>query len=182
MSIGVILNIVIGILLVVTIIYCFILSRRIANFNSSKNDLSKFLNEFGKSIAQAEKNIMELKEMGTQADENLKSQIKKAKFLANDLSFLTEKGENVAETLDSKITMSRDIYRKFAADSIIMQSPAVNIAKQQREDFYKMKAAPSSNNDHQSASKPSSNLNKKSVLDSLLKQIAQKKAEINSEI
>lgn len=180
MSVGVILNIIIGILLIITIIYCFILSRRIANFNSSKNELSKFLEDFSRSIIRAEKNIAELKEMGNQADENLKGQIKKAKFLANDLSFLTEKGETVAETLDSKISMSRDIYRKFAADSVIMQSPAANIAKKQTEDFFKAKSNGASAHDHQSVSKPSSNVNKKGVLDNLLKQIAQKKSEINA--
>ena len=108
----IILNILISLLLVITIIFCFSLSRRISRFNSNKKELARFLLDFNDAIKKAEGNINMLKEMGTQVDDNLKSQIKKARFLANDLSFLSEKGESVAQNLESTITISRDLRRK----------------------------------------------------------------------
>jgi hypothetical protein len=178
MSVGFTLNIIIALLLIITIFYCIRLSKRIANFNSSKTELSKFLDEFNKSILRAEKNIVELKNLGNNVDDNIQTQIKKARFLANDLSFLAEKAENVAVTLENKINMSRDIYRKVAADSIITQSTAQGKVGVKGEEVFR--ARNQSGVDYQSGSKPNPNASKKGALDNLLRQIAQKKTEINS--
>ncbi len=175
MTIEIILNIVISTLLAITVILGVKLGKRISAFNTSKEELGKFLVEFNNSILRAEKNINELKATGTQVDENLKAQIKKARFLANDLSFLAEKGESVASSLEEKISMSRDIYRKNMADST---AKATRIAN------------PSLNTESATASRPkiseASSVKepavpgKKNALDELLRQIAKKRDEIVS--
>ena len=117
MNIDITFDIIISALLFIVAVYSIILGRRISRFNSTKVELVKFLDDFNSSISRAEKNINELKEMGSAVDENLKSQIKKARFIANDLSFLSEKGEGVANSLESKISMSREMYRKIVSES-----------------------------------------------------------------
>lgn len=167
----IILNVVIAGLLVITIIFCLVLSRRIASFNSNKTDLAKFLLEFNDSIRKAEGNINQLKEMGTNVDENLKAQIKRARFLANDLSFLSEKGESVAQNLESKISMSRDTHRRLSTEN------SAGASGRQREIVsgdspYRPKqvAAPTA---EKSLISPS----KRQALDALLQEIAKKKSE-----
>lgn len=157
-----VLNIVISVLLVIIIILFIVFSKRIAVFNSSKKELAKFLEDFQSSIVRAERNINELKAMGDQVDENLKSQIKKARFLANDLSFLTEKGESVANTLDNKISLSRGASQgKTSSGSMSSGVKSKSLVNHS--------ATPSKNQ---------MSPTKKQALDSLLKQIAKKKNEL----
>ncbi len=174
MTLEITLNIVISFLLAITVILGIKLGKRINAFNKSKEELSKFLIDFDSSIVRAEKNINELKATGTQVDENLKSQIKKARFLANDLSFLSEKGENVASTLEDKISMSRDMYRK-----VMTAEPARNSAPSRPSN-------PSLNTETALPQKTKSpdapkegNTNKKNALDDLLRQIAKKREEVS---
>ncbi len=173
----VILNVVISLLLLITIAFCLSLSRRISTFNSSKTELAKFLLEFNNSIQRAEKNINQLKEMGSMVDDNLKAQIKRARFLANDLSFLSEKGETVAQNLEGKISMSRDANRKMAEASLGVQP----VAKQNREvpsgdtSFRPRQAAMAEPSDKNLIS-PS----KRQALDALLQEIARRRNDADN--
>ncbi len=116
----VILDIVVGFLLLITISYAWKLNRRIAIIQKSKQDLNQFLTEFNHAIERADHNIEQLKLMSQETDSQLIEQINKARYLANDLSFLMEKGESVADALEHYITTSRDI-RKSGANA---QPPA----------------------------------------------------------
>ncbi len=175
----IILNVVIALLLVITIIFCLVLSKRISAFNSNKNDLKRFLTDFNEAIHKAEGNINLLKEMGSNVDENLKAQIKRARFLANDLSFLSEKGENVAQNLEGKISLSRDIHRRVSSENLI-NSNAIN--KQARdiisgEEPFRPKQPvaqqqPVTQNNNQVST------SKRIALDALLQEIARKKSEL----
>ena len=166
-NVDVILNLVIALLLVITIIFCLNLSRKISAFNSNKTDLAKFLLEFNDSIKKAEGNINLLKEMGSNVDENLKSQIKRARFLANDLSFLAEKGENVAQNLETKLSISRDVSKKIATENSVSTPPRdVSISEET--------SRPRTNteiNPKKSKMSPS----KRQALDALLQEIAKRK-------
>ncbi len=172
MTLEISLNIVISILLAITVILGIKLGKRINAFNKSKEELAKFLIDFNSSIERAERNINELKATGTQVDENLKSQIKKARFLANDLSFLSEKGENVASTLEDKISMSRDMYRKVMVSETSVRSNQV------------VKNNPALNTETATLQKPriseapKDNVGKKNALDELLRQMAKKREEV----
>lgn len=177
-----ILNIIVSVLLVVIIVLFIVFSRRIAVFNASKKELAIFLEGFQQSILRAERNINELKAMGDQVDENLKSQIKKARFLANDLSFLTEKGENVANSLDNRISMSRDLTKKVPntnnprgdkSTPITQAISAVDSAVRNKN------MANSGDNIASGKAKNQMSPTKKQALDSLLRQIAKKKSELS---
>ena len=176
--IDVILNVFIALLLLITIVFCLILSRRISAFNSNKKDLGKFLLDFNDSIMKAEKNINLLKEMGSQVDENLKVQIKRARFLANDLSFLSEKGETVAQNLEGKIHLSRDVQKKIVSDNLVNNS----ISNRTREttikepipnaDSFKPKTTSNAVSE-----KSLINPSKRQALDALLQEIAKRKSK-----
>lgn len=104
---------IITILLVVTISYCWRLSKKIALLNESRHELNQFLENFNSAIFRAENNITQLKVLGGDADEKLCEHIQKARFLANDLSFLMDKGEHVADDLEHKISISRSVSRNI---------------------------------------------------------------------
>ena len=173
--VDIILNVVIALLLVITIVFCLVLSKRISSFNSNKNDLKKFLLDFNESIQKAEKNINLLKDLGSNVDENLKAQIKRARFLANDLSFLSEKGETVAQSLEGKISISRDMNRRVTTENLINPQVAARTREilSGEEPFRPKQPTPQqaqpSNNQMSTA--------KRQALDALLQEIARKKSE-----
>ncbi len=173
MTLEITLNIVICFLLAITAVLGVRLGKKISSFNQTKQELEKFILAFNDSIQRAENNVNELKATGTMVDENLKAQIKKARFLANDLSFLSEKAENVASQLDDKISSSREIYRKVMVENP-QNAQAKNIHSQNL-DFN-----PTQKN-NLSASKDANSPSKKNALDALLKQIAKKKEEITKQ-
>jgi hypothetical protein len=174
--IDVILNVFIALLLLITIIFCLILSKRISVFNSNKKELGKFLLDFNDSIIRAEKNINLLKEMGSQVDENLKAQIKRARFLANDLSFLSEKGEVVAQNLEGKIHLSRDVQKKIVSDNLINNNFRKELPVKDsivNSESFKPKASVNTNSEKTMIS-PS----KRKALDAILQEIAKRKSEV----
>ncbi len=174
-NIDILLNVGIGLLLVITIIFCLNLTRKISAFNSNKTELAQFLLDFNDSIHRAEKNINLLKELGSNVDENLKAQIKRARFLANDLSFLSEKGESVAQNLEGKINITRDLNRKAATDNAINSQ---NLQRQAREILSGDEPSrPTTRPVNQGAAPVRNQMSpsKRQALDALLQEIARRK-------
>jgi hypothetical protein len=104
-----ILDIVVSILLFTTIVYCWRLSKKIATLRENRKELEIFLKEFNDSINRASVSIATLKTLTQDADGKLKDKIDKARFLANDLSFLSYKGSGVADKLEGFIASSRTV-------------------------------------------------------------------------
>ncbi len=100
---------IIALLLVVTIGYSWRLSKKLTAFKDSKKELDYFVQEFNQAIAHADYSIGTLKTLSKEADENLQDHIEKARFLANDLSFLAHKGDNVANKLEEYIATSHAV-------------------------------------------------------------------------
>lgn len=100
---------IIALLLVVTIGYSWRLSKKLSAFKDSKKELDYFVKEFNQAIAHADYSIGTLKTLSKEADENLQDHIEKARFLANDLSFLAHKGDNVANKLEEYIATSHAV-------------------------------------------------------------------------
>ncbi len=107
MMASVALDITIAVLLLVTIGYCWKLSRRITILHQSKAELNTFIENFNSAIIRAESNIEELKAQGETADKNLKEQINEARMLVNDLTFLADRSNKIADNLEEQIKLTR---------------------------------------------------------------------------
>lgn len=94
-------------LLLITIVYCWRLSKKITALNNSRKELRGIISEFDKAIYRADTSITNLKKLSVEADNQLQKHIEKARFLTNDLAFLTHKGDNIADRLEGYISKSR---------------------------------------------------------------------------
>jgi hypothetical protein len=183
---GIILDILIALLMLVTIGFCYRLSKKITVLNSSKSEMIKFLQEFDGAINRAESNINELKAMGTQVDETLKQQLKKARFLANDLSFLTDKGETIAENLEKKLAEAKAISRQQTQSNYnenSYQNLQHNSQQRIQSNFNPMQVNRRPQMTPQKEADPSQNLmspSKKLALETILEEIA-KRRSINTQ-
>lgn len=138
MNLSLIMDGTIALLLVVTIIYCAILMRKLNNLRSAQSELRQIIKGFGDAIAKAETSIHELRKAGDEAaqalDEridtrrrDLEAQISKATELANDLEFMTDAGNKLADRLETGISDARTAApRQGLHQEQLSQAPAAS--------------------------------------------------------
>lgn len=123
MIMGLALNAAIAALLLVTIGYCWRLNTRINQLRQGRHEMNQFLTDFNSSIQRAEWNIHELKQTSQITDETLRAQLDKGRLLANDLTFLIERADNVADVLEQYIKHTRNLQRSLQEEMQQYQTP-----------------------------------------------------------
>lgn len=98
------LNVVIAGLLVANITYCWVLNNRIKILQDGKSELASLLGYFDEATERASESIVALQAASKKIGENMQSKIDKANFLLDDLASMVEKGNRLAEQLDSDFT------------------------------------------------------------------------------
>ena len=112
MTLSIILDIVVAGLLVATIAYATILDRRIRQLRSARAEIETMVVGFNTATARAESAIGDLK-TGTEAGtRELKPLMANARQIADDLSFLVERGNELADRLDVGVSAARAVAPK----------------------------------------------------------------------
>ncbi len=108
MTTGTILDIVVILLLIPTITYAVILNRRLTALRRSREELSKVVNSFNEATMRAEAGIPKLKKATTEANHTLKDRVEKAQTLRDDLAFMIERAEELANRLEGAVRSARN--------------------------------------------------------------------------
>lgn len=104
MPFGLILDIVVAVLLVVTICYAVMLNRRLAKLRRDKEELNALARTFGDATVRADDAIGKLRATAS----TLEQRITKAEQLRDDLVFLVERGGTTADRLEQLVRQARD--------------------------------------------------------------------------
>jgi len=107
MSIPLLIDIVVITLLIATIIYAIILNRRLETIYQSRAELKTFLESFSSSLVQAQDSVKQLQGAGESAFGLINEEMGKAQSLRDDLNYLMERGEPIANDLDDAIREAR---------------------------------------------------------------------------
>lgn len=107
MSPAVILDIVIAVMLVVTIGYSVVLYRRLGVLRSSQTDMDALVRNFAGSIERAQTGLLTLKTAGTELSSALAERTDAARAVNDDLGFLTNSAERLADRLDALVGEGR---------------------------------------------------------------------------
>ncbi len=118
MSYALILDLVISVLLVATIVYAAILSRKLSLLRDAKTEMEALIATFTQATGKAESSLAamreatetsfaELRASATDAEAALGRQIERARAVTDELSFLSERAATGAERLDRSISLSR---------------------------------------------------------------------------
>jgi hypothetical protein len=94
-------------MLIISIIYSWQLNKKISELRSNKKDLLESIKILDNTILRAEYNIDELKILSNQVGLDLNNKIDKAKYIHDDLSYLTDRATISSEKLDSSISEAR---------------------------------------------------------------------------
>ena len=101
------INLVVALLLVVTIVYCWTLNKRIRILQDSRSELAELLIHFDASTQKASDSIMALQSASKKIGETIQSRIEKANYVADDLNFLVERAEKLADKLEAAVSPNR---------------------------------------------------------------------------
>jgi len=116
------MDVVVSALLVATIAYAAVLDRRIRQLRQARGELEAMVVGFNAATARAESAIGDLK-MGTEAgSRELKPLVATARQVADDLSFLVERGNELADRLDVGVSAARGVAPRAAAKTAARES------------------------------------------------------------
>lgn len=93
------LDILLVVLLLVTILYALVLSRRLAVLRSSKTDLEDFIKRMNEASARAEASLAGLKQTAGATKAELDQPLAKAQSLRDELMFLIDRADAAGERL-----------------------------------------------------------------------------------
>ena len=106
-SLELIINLIIIALLIPTIIYAYRLNNNLKALRENQNSLAQLVNALNEATFKAENSIPKLKSVTEHSSEGLKEVVDNAKELKDDLLFINERADSLAERLESVISTSR---------------------------------------------------------------------------
>jgi len=96
------------VLLVATIVYCVLLNRRLGAMRRNEDELQLLIASFNQATARAEAGIGALKKAAEGVRESLHGEVEDAKALYDELSFMLERGDALAERMGGRISEIRN--------------------------------------------------------------------------
>jgi hypothetical protein len=102
-----ILDLVVILLLVPTIVYAVILNRKLGALRKSRDELARIVASFNDATLRAEAGIPKLKKATTEANQTLKERVDKAQTLRDDLAFMIQRAEELANRLEAGVRAAR---------------------------------------------------------------------------
>jgi hypothetical protein len=106
-DLGLVFDVAICLLLVMTIGYAMALNRKLGLLRDAKRDMEKLFAEFASATNEAQGGLQALKQHSGEAGENLARNVDDACRLADEMAFLVKKGNEIANRLESAIAASR---------------------------------------------------------------------------
>ncbi len=114
-ELSLVLDILIACLLVAVIVYALRLNKNLSVLQQSKSELEKMLAGFTESTEKAEMAIQKVKDASTQNRDSLNKLLGEAEALREDLAYMIERGNSLADKLDGGIAQNRGGAEKSAA-------------------------------------------------------------------
>lgn len=130
-----IINIIIIALLIPTIVYAYRLNNNLKVLRQNQNSLAQLVNALNEATFKAENSIPKLKSVTEHSSEGLKEVVDSAKELKDDLLFINERADNLADRLESVISTGRSVKpgSEAAAPTKTAATPPVDDARSEAE-------------------------------------------------
>lgn len=108
-SLELLINLIIIALLVPTIIYAYRLNKNLEILRRNQNGLAQLVNALNDATFKAENSIPKLKSVTEHSSEGLKEVVDSAKEIKDDLLFINERADNLADRLEQVINDGRHL-------------------------------------------------------------------------
>ncbi|MBE6452030.1 MAG: hypothetical protein E7012_00875 [Alphaproteobacteria bacterium] len=104
-----VINLIIIALLVPTILYAYRLNHSLKMLRQNQNSLAQLVNALNEATFKAENSIPKIKSVTEHSSEGLKEVVDSAKELKDDLLFINERADTLADRLENVISTGRTI-------------------------------------------------------------------------
>jgi len=94
-------------LLIVTIAFAAVLNRRLATWRHDRAEFERLILEFNQAAARAEAGVERLKAASEQTGKTLQQAVTKGQSLRDDLAYLVERAEPLADRLNDTVRNGR---------------------------------------------------------------------------
>lgn len=103
----VVLDLVVSVLLTATIGYAWMLNKRLSSLRKNRDDLAKTILAFNDATVRAESSIPKLRKAAEEAGLTLQERVEKAQSLRDDLAFMIERADTMANRLENAVRSAR---------------------------------------------------------------------------
>lgn len=103
----VVLDIIVSLLLIATIGYAVMLNSRLSALRKNRDDLAKTIVNFNEATMRAESSIPKLRKAAEEAGHTLQERVEKAQSLRDDLAFMIERADTMANRLENAVRSAR---------------------------------------------------------------------------
>lgn len=97
------LDVLIAVLLVATVIYCFLLHRRLGSLRDDQESLEKIVTSLNVAIQQAEHTVSGLRNAAKESGTALQKKINQSREILDELSVIVDSGGHIADRLENRI-------------------------------------------------------------------------------
>lgn len=111
----IILDLVVSVLLIATIGYAVMLNQRLTQLRKNRDDLAKIIISFNEATVRAESSIPKLRRAADEAGQSLQERVEKAQSLRDDLAFMIERADTMANRLENGVRSARTEVRSGPA-------------------------------------------------------------------
>ena len=101
------LDVIVAILLAATIVYAVILNSRLNQLRKNRDEMARLVAAFNDATARAEAGIPKLRRAAEEAGATLQERVEKAQSLRDDLAFMIERADNMANRLEGTVRAAR---------------------------------------------------------------------------
>lgn len=137
MIVEIVVDLLVLICLGITLLAAFQLNKKLVLMYKNKKELEQFLDQFTKSMQKADQHIRDLKGIGDSVFKTAQTEMDRAAALKDDLMFLTQRGDDLASSLETQIRQARDVLRalqEYSGDPASSASLEANAAKLPQND------------------------------------------------
>jgi cell division septum initiation protein DivIVA len=118
-----VLDVMVALLLAVTIVYAWVLNQRLSQLRRNRDDLAKVVSSFNEATARAEAGIPKLRKAAEETGMALQERVEKAQSLRDDLAFMIERADAMADRLEQAVRLAREEIRAPASPASAAPAP-----------------------------------------------------------
>ena len=137
MTVGMILEGLVAALLVVTVVYCAILDKKLKALRTGQDGIKAIIEGLDNATRRARAGISELKAAADAAGHNLSGQVSKARGLTDELQLMIEAGNALADRLEGSRTGAATREPQTRQQAAKQQAPRAKAPEEWEETLLK---------------------------------------------
>jgi len=126
------MQVTVAVLLVATIIYAYMLNRKLTNLRQDQAQFEQLIRQFTGALGLADSGVHNLRMAAEEAGNGLQKYVDRAQILRDELAYMLESGDALAEQLANQIRDNRQNLRDKQVDSTHQDTALKSLAAAQK--------------------------------------------------